>query len=662
MSLRTPSRRTRTFLWGAAAAGFGLCPVDLLCAQDAPRPGILFSLGREVRGLVGEHETDAADSIRRVSAGNRADGAVKPGSMRPLNAPRTLLDGETSAARPIESAVPTAAPRNAAAIPGSRPIQQTTGQLPAGGVPGAVPAYQQPAPQQSYPPQAYPQQPVAQPQQAPFQQMPQSEVMRQLQLRYAQDGREMPVMDPAAVTPPSMVVPAAPQMAPVRNPAPDFHRQDAVASRPNFLQRIFGKRKPATPNVPPMQPQMPPAQYPQPYVAAQPKMPQQPQVLPPQQQVATQPMPATQPTPPRNVYIPPAATPTQAASQAPVVRPMTPPLQTNAPTPVAAPQAVPATPAPVATTPAPFVAQPAPTAATAAPVVAAPAKAPVEPEFRMILDAPAQAQTAPQPTATPAPTTEPAPIAAPVATPKPEATAATQPAAEPGADEFPNPFTEVSEEEADAARKNPFTGRRLDPSSAPAIQPARTATAEPARMTEPAATPAPLPVAQPQPTQSLAQPEPAARPTEQPEVQSLPTPPSVDERQAKLQKIAARQDRKGLKGFCPVALRDGRDLVDTLPEFSSVYESRLYYFSTSEAKQKFDQNPTRYAPVAGGSDVILMHETGSEVEGKLDHALWYQDRLFLFSSRDTLGRFVKHLADERAAEAADGTSDEDDKN
>jgi YHS domain-containing protein len=112
-----------------------------------------------------------------------------------------------------------------------------------------------------------------------------------------------------------------------------------------------------------------------------------------------------------------------------------------------------------------------------------------------------------------------------------------------------------------------------------------------------------------------------------------------DEHSAKLQKIAARTGKTGLKGFCPVVLRDERELTDTKPEFSSTYNSKTYQLSSAAAKVKFDANPTSYVPVSNGNDVVLLDADEEAVEGTLDYAVWYRDRMYLFSNEETMRTF-----------------------
>ena len=116
---------------------------------------------------------------------------------------------------------------------------------------------------------------------------------------------------------------------------------------------------------------------------------------------------------------------------------------------------------------------------------------------------------------------------------------------------------------------------------------------------------------------------------------------AADKIEGKLQRIAERKGMSGFKGFCPVVLCDDRELVDTVPEFSSNVGLRVYYFSTSEAKAKFDANVEKYTPAAEGNDVVLQSTKNEDIEGSLDHAVWYRGRLYLFDTAETKSAFRK---------------------
>ncbi len=95
----------------------------------------------------------------------------------------------------------------------------------------------------------------------------------------------------------------------------------------------------------------------------------------------------------------------------------------------------------------------------------------------------------------------------------------------------------------------------------------------------------------------------------------------------------------GLKGFCPVAIRDDRRLTEALDEFSFEYQSQVYRFSSGEALTKFQANPELYAPMAGGLDVVAVRQGSAVANGSLDHAVWFRHRLHLFSTTENLAAF-----------------------
>lgn len=113
-------------------------------------------------------------------------------------------------------------------------------------------------------------------------------------------------------------------------------------------------------------------------------------------------------------------------------------------------------------------------------------------------------------------------------------------------------------------------------------------------------------------------------------------------RSQQMYRIMSRTGKTGFKGFCPVALRDQRELIDAHSNLRARFGLATYYFSSSAAKARFEADPTRYAPAAGGSDVVLLVNTGEEEIGSLDFSLWYRDRLYLFRSRETRALFSKN--------------------
>ena len=217
-----------------------------------------------------------------------------------------------------------------------------------------------------------------------------------------------------------------------------------------------------------------------------------------------------------------------------------------------------------------------------------------------------------------------------------------------------NPFPELSETEADGSSRpaepaevvkteeaessNPFSGLKLE-AEAEAEEAA-------SAVQQTAADSIPLPKLPDLPAPAeLAAPDNAAPAGKLPEITPAEKPvvkPSAPDgaHSDKLKKIAERSELTGLKGFCPVALRDLRELKDARPSFQAEFNGDYYNFSSAEALEKFKAEPQKYAPAAAGNDVVLSAGEGASQQGSLDRAVWYRNRLYLFSTKDSHEEFV----------------------
>lgn len=103
--------------------------------------------------------------------------------------------------------------------------------------------------------------------------------------------------------------------------------------------------------------------------------------------------------------------------------------------------------------------------------------------------------------------------------------------------------------------------------------------------------------------------------------------------------ISSDANFAGMKGICPVTLREERRVVTPRPGLTSDFQGRRYSFATPEAKAAFDADPEKYAPAFGGRDVVLTSAGAIEAVGSLKHAGFYRERLYLFQSEDTCKAF-----------------------
>ncbi len=95
----------------------------------------------------------------------------------------------------------------------------------------------------------------------------------------------------------------------------------------------------------------------------------------------------------------------------------------------------------------------------------------------------------------------------------------------------------------------------------------------------------------------------------------------------------------GMEGCCPVTLRDRRVMVPGKAEHATEWQGVTYRFASAQAQAEFEAQPEHYAPAKGGQDVILLADSGQNVPGTLEHAVWYHHQLYLFQSSQTMEAF-----------------------
>jgi YHS domain-containing protein/thiol-disulfide isomerase/thioredoxin len=94
-----------------------------------------------------------------------------------------------------------------------------------------------------------------------------------------------------------------------------------------------------------------------------------------------------------------------------------------------------------------------------------------------------------------------------------------------------------------------------------------------------------------------------------------------------------------LDGYCPVTLWNSRKWIKGSSEFKTEFRGQLYYFSSAEAFDSFQQDPRRYTPRFLGCDPVLVWEADRAVRGTTKFAAFYDDELYLFTSAENRDRF-----------------------
>ena len=78
------------------------------------------------------------------------------------------------------------------------------------------------------------------------------------------------------------------------------------------------------------------------------------------------------------------------------------------------------------------------------------------------------------------------------------------------------------------------------------------------------------------------------------------------------------------------------------PPLGAIHRGRTYLFAGPEEQRRFFTDPDRYAPVVSGNDVVLATEQGQAVPGTREHGVFYENRVYLFSSEASLDRFARN--------------------
>ncbi|MDR3232553.1 MAG: DUF255 domain-containing protein [Planctomycetaceae bacterium] len=95
-----------------------------------------------------------------------------------------------------------------------------------------------------------------------------------------------------------------------------------------------------------------------------------------------------------------------------------------------------------------------------------------------------------------------------------------------------------------------------------------------------------------------------------------------------------------LEGFCPVTLSLEERWVTGNPAYCTLFQGALFRFSSQEALIAFGKEPLRFIPAAGGEDIVLVVDRNKHVNGSRKFGAWFQNRVFLFSSQETLDAFA----------------------
>ena len=97
-----------------------------------------------------------------------------------------------------------------------------------------------------------------------------------------------------------------------------------------------------------------------------------------------------------------------------------------------------------------------------------------------------------------------------------------------------------------------------------------------------------------------------------------------------------------LDGFCPVTLVERRAWSPGNVAYGVVHRGRTYLFAGPEQVQKFLANPDAYAPVLSGNDPVLALDNQVSVPGRREYGVFSGSRVYLFANEESRNRFQQN--------------------
>jgi YHS domain-containing protein len=146
-----------------------------------------------------------------------------------------------------------------------------------------------------------------------------------------------------------------------------------------------------------------------------------------------------------------------------------------------------------------------------------------------------------------------------------------------------------------------------------------------------------------QPESSLAPPvQPNTPPAVKPPAAEPPTPgPASPPATPPATPPSTSQPPLALDGTCPVELVENERWVNGDRRWGANHRGKVYLFAGKEQQSKFLREPDRYSPALSGNDPVLVLDQGQWVPGRREHGLFYDKRVFLFSSEESLAKFYR---------------------
>jgi YHS domain-containing protein/thiol-disulfide isomerase/thioredoxin len=102
-----------------------------------------------------------------------------------------------------------------------------------------------------------------------------------------------------------------------------------------------------------------------------------------------------------------------------------------------------------------------------------------------------------------------------------------------------------------------------------------------------------------------------------------------------------KETNAALSGYCPVSLVADKRLVEGQAEYTVTHEGRLYRFANLLTFNRFRRDPERYVPANDGRCPVKQTDENQSVAGDPRFGALYQGRLYLCSSKIDRQKFLQ---------------------
>ncbi len=110
--------------------------------------------------------------------------------------------------------------------------------------------------------------------------------------------------------------------------------------------------------------------------------------------------------------------------------------------------------------------------------------------------------------------------------------------------------------------------------------------------------------------------------------------------------LIVRRDGKmvGLGGYSPVALSDSRKWQKGEEEFVVSFQGVDYFLQSDEEVTRFETKPEQFIPHLHGCDPVELHRSKQARTGAIEFGTFYKGELFFFASTENRNRFQRNPA------------------